>query len=903
MLSEWLSNARIRLRAVFKRAAVEQELDDELRFHLEHRADTYIREGVPPAEAMRRARIALGGLDRIKDDARDERGVRPLEILVQDFRYAVRGLRAKPGFTAAVVLTLALGFGANAAMFGIVDRLMFRPAPYLRDPASVHRVYLRWDDRGADRTTSILEYTRYLDLTRWTESFSQVAGFAANDLAIGIGQDAREMPVGTVSASYFGFFNARPALGRFFTAREDTVPIGAMVAVLSYPLWQSRFGGRADVIGQPLQVGTMLCTIIGVAPRSFVGTLGDSPPAVWVPITAYAGTEPLFIKRPTDYYTRYTWGWMGMLVRRKPGVTVEQVSTDLSTAYRRSWTAARELEPGAPSAEVARARAVAAPLQAQRGPDGGRDAQIVVWISGVALIVLLIACANVANLLLARALRRRREIALRLALGVSRGRLVSQLLTEAVVLASLGGAAGLLVGQWGGSMLRSLFLAPAAELSIVGDTRTLVFAALMVLVVGVLTGLAPLIHAGRDDLATTLKAGAREGTYHRSRTRTALLVMQGTLSVVLLVGAGLFVRSLLHVRAMPLGYTPDRVLFVWRQWRGTKVSRSDSLTLGPRLVEEARSIPGVEGATTALTVPFWRTISTDLFVPGIDSVRRLGRFVLQAGSPDYFRTVGTRILRGRGLLATDRAGGPLVAVVSEKMARTLWPGTDAIGKCMHVEADTLPCTTVVGIAENIHQNSLTEDTGLQYYLASDQFHPEDVEAVLVRVRGDAASYVAPVRDRLQRMMPGASYVTVTPFSDRIGEQVKSWQQGATMFLAFGALALVLAAIGLYSVIAYNVAQRSHELGVRIALGARIADVLRLIVGQGLRFAVAGVALGGAIALAAGQWIAPLLFEESPRDPIVFASVAAMLLAVAIAATFVPALRAARVDPTVALRSE
>jgi putative ABC transport system permease protein len=902
VLKRLLSEVRYRLRAIFRRGALERDLDDELRFHLEQEAAKYVREGMAPREAMRQARLALGGVERTREDDRDTRGVSWLDVAGRDLGYALRGLRRTPGFTAAVVITLALGIGANTAMFGIADRLMFRAPPYLRDPGRVHRVYLRVTVRGQERVDGSFEYTRYRDLARWTTAFEETAAFASRELAVGTGEDAREVTVEAVSASFFSFFDARPALGRYFGAAEDSVPGGAPVVVLSWAFWQARYGGRPDVLGSPLQIGPAVYTVIGVAPEAFVGVGDEEPPVAFIPITTYAAAFRRHDRNPSGWYTNYNWGWLRMLVRRKPGVGTAAADADLSYAYQKSYAAERAMGPGMTPPEIARPRASAGPVRQERGPQAGREASMVLWVGGVALIVLLIACANVANLLLARALRRRRETAVRLALGVSRGRLLAQLLTEGVVLAALGGLAGLFVAWWGGAMLRSLFLPSWAPRAGLADPRTVAFAAIGALLVGVLTGLAPALHAGRGDLTEMLKAGAREGVHQRSRTRTALLLVQAALSVVLLVGAGWFVLSLQHVRSLRLGYDVDPVLYVERNTRGMVLTDAERITNAEQLLAKARSLPGVVNASLGLTVPFWDTWAEPLFVSGIDSVSRLGSFTLQSGSPEYFATIGTHILRGRGFTAGDRADAPRVVVVSEAMAQRLWPGRNAIGECIRIGADTMPCTTVVGIAENIKQNSLTDDSGLHYYLPIAQFHPQDA-FLFVRTRGPAAASAEMVRRNLQRLMPGASYVIVTPMRTILAPQERAWQFGASMFLSLGVLALVLAAIGLYSVIGYHVAQRTHELGVRIALGAGTGNVLALVVGEGVRFAAAGILIGGAIALAAGRWVRPLLFEVSPRDPLVFGGVAAALLAVAVVASAIPAVRAARVDPTIALRVE
>jgi putative ABC transport system permease protein len=894
------SDLRFRLRALFNRAAMERELDDELRFHMERETEKYVRAGIPRAEAERRARIALGGVDRIKDDTRDTRGIAMIDTVRQDLRYAWRGLRSRPGLTTAIVLTLALGIGANAAMFGIVDRLLFRPPAYLVAPDRVHRIYLGSTNDGRLTVERTTEYTRYQDLTRWTSSFERTAAVAYRELAIGAGEEAHEMTVAAMSATFFGFFNARPALGRFFGADEDHTPTGAQVAVLGYGFWQSGYGGRANVLGEKLYIGNAIYTVIGVAPEGFAGVTEGTTPAAFIPITTFA-----FLRNQSGYFRNYNWGWLEVFVRRKPGVSSEAANSDLTAAYARSWEVQRQQDRIAPAA-AARPYAFTGAIQLARGPEASQDSKIVKWVMGVAAIVLLVACANVANLLLAHAVKRRREIALRLALGVTRLRLLQQLLTETVLLAALGGATGLAVAQWGGRTLRALFLPAENANAVLSDGRTVFFAIAVTVGVALLTGLAPAFHAIRGDVADALKAGSREGTYRRSRVRSALLLFQGALSVVLLVGAGLFVRSLANVRALRLGYDVAPVVYLEGNMRGTSLKDPEQNALNERLYAAAASTPGVRSATLTISVPFWSNEGRSLHVPGIDSVRKLGRFMLQAGSPTYFETVGTRIMRGRGITTEDRAGSQRVVIVSEAMARILWPGKDAIGQQMRISSDTTPFWTVVGIAEDARGRQLRGDPEFWYYLPMAQYVAyisPSYPAVFARVNGRAEDFVEVLRRRLQLAMPGAAYITAVPLRKLVAPSQRSWEFGATMFVAFGALALVLAAIGLYSVIAYAVAQRTHELGVRIALGAGVGDVVRMIVGQGVTFALAGIAIGSVIALWAGRWVQPLLFAQKARDPTVYAGVAVVLIVVAIVATLRPALRATRVDPTVALRAE
>src|SRR4029077_17953076 len=625
-----------------------------------------------------------------------------------------------------------------------------------------------------------------------------------------------------------------------FTAAEDTPPNGTAVAVLAHAFWQTQYGGRKDVLGSTLQIGPTVYTIIGVAPEGFVGLWPVQRPVAFIPITAYGSSVAGSMDR--NWWLNYGWTWASMLVERKPRVSVLVAAADLTNAYVRSYAAQAAADPMTTPVALARPRGIVASVLSERGPNEASFAKVATWVSGVALIVLLIACANVANLLLARVLRRRRETAVRLALGVSRTRLLTQLFTESAVLALLGGLAGLLVAEWGGvALLRAQFLAPSSQLGVL-DGRTLFFCGAAALAAGLLTGLAPALISTRADVAGDLKAGAREGTFQRSRVRVALLVAQGALSVVLLIGAGLFVRSLRHVLMVPLGYEPDPVLTVDLNMRGERLDSARQVALRRELLDAARGIPGVLNASRRLSVPFWGSYSVSLYVAGIDSVRRLGRFELNAVDGDYFATMGTHVLEGRGITDQDLPGAPRAMVVSQAMARALWPNRDSIGQCIRVRFENAACTYVVGVAQNIKSQELENDPGLFYYLSAAQWNPQQ-GGLFIRTRGDAAHHAEEIRRRLQQVMPGTSYVTVTPLRDILGERTRSWQLGATMFLAFGALALALAAIGLYSVMAYSVAQRTQEMGVRATLGAQERDLVRLVINEGLRLGLVGIVIG------------------------------------------------------------
>jgi len=831
--------------------------------------------------------------------------MRQLSLLVEqislDVRYAVRSLIRSRGFTSTVVATLGLGIGANAVMFHTVDALMFRPLAYLSDPGTVHRIYWQWQDRGETITSMSGPYTRYLDLQRDTRSFARWAAFSERPLAVGEGEAAREQRVGAVSASFFDFFTARPVLGRFFGATEDATPRGAEVAVLSYAFWRSEYGAR-NVIGDVLQVGNVRATIIGVAPEGFNGINDAMPPALYIPITTYAGSTGT--NDSQTYFTRYQWGWMHVLAQRRAEVTIQQAEADATRAFVRSWDAGRPDSPSSPAANTARLRAVVSSVRPGAGPDPSLEARTALWLGAVSAIVLLIAIANVVNLVLARAMQRGREISVRLALGISKRRLAAQYLIEALVLSGLAAAAALAVAQSADTVItKQLAGASAPQGRLFADLRTLGVTAALALATGALVGLAPAVLVGRRELSDVLRRGGRGSTLEGTRVRATLLLAQAALSVVLLVGAVLFVRSLESVRSLRTGYDAEPVLHVSRVIRGAAFDETMQRAVRDGLLAAAQSLPAVESAAWISSAPFISTSWTTLFLPGVGSMDSRGTFTYQATTPDYFRTMGTRILRGRGLSADDRSGAPDVAVVSDNMARRLWPGEDAIGKCFRMRTEAAPCVTVVGIAEDIVQRSFTDTGGGHYYVSIDQYTRTFGNGMVLKLRGDPAREAEGIRRALQRALPGSSYVIVRPLQEIVGEQQRSWRLGATLFFYFGALALIVAAIGLYGVVSYTVAQRMHELSVRVALGARRGDILALVAGQGLRFAAGGALIGLAIAFAASRWIQPLLFRQSATDPLVYIGVATLMIAVGLAACSIPALTAAKADPNAALRVE
>lgn len=898
MIERLLSELRHRWRALWHRDQLEHELDDELRFHLEREAAKLEAKGVPPAEAVRMARVALGGVERIKEDARQVRGTVLLEQLWGDLRHAIRTLRARPVFTIGVAGTLALGIGANAAMFGIVDRLMFRDPTGLREPARVHRVHLQWMQDGERRSDRNMQFPRFRDFVRDARSLDAVGAFQVRPVALGRGDDTREGLVAIVSASFLDFFDAPPALGRWFTAAEDEPPAGAPVVVLSHAFWQTRYGGRADVLGQSLQVDRLDATIIGVAPPGFAGIADDGAPTVFVPLSAFAHAF-----RGSRYVASYNWGWIELLVRRRPEMSVQAAESDLTQAFISSWRREDAARGAGSTIEGANPSVSLGPVHLGRGPDASLDARVTLWLTGVALLVLLIACANITNLFLSRAVSRQREVALRLALGVGRWRLARQILLESLVLGVLGGLAGMFLARFGGGTLGALLLPDGSDLPIFSDARTIGYAFALAIAAALVTSIVPAMMATRMDVSHALKAGGRSASPRRSRLQRSLVVVQSALSVLLLVGAALFVRSLQRAESHRLGFDVAPLLYAEVNMRGTKVDSTAALALVARLETAAREIPGVTHVSTTTSVPFWTNEGRKLLVSGIDSVRRLGQFTLQTGSGDYFAATGTRILAGRPLGEGDRAGAMPVAVVSEGMAKALWPGRNALGACFRIDDASSPCRVVVGIAEESAMNSLTPTREFTYYLPVAQF-PEAVSPQFyIRVADGGNAPLTALRSRLQRELPGAAFVNVVPMSELLAPQYRGWRLGATMFAAFGGLALLVAALGLHSLVSYETAQREKELGVRLALGASRGRLLQLIVGQGTRLAAIGVVVGVGLALVVSRPLSGLMFEQSTRDPVVFGAIAMGLLAVAVLASFIPGWRATRLDPATTLRGD
>jgi predicted permease len=892
-----------------RRDQLAREVDDEIAFHLDARAAQLVARHMTPDDARAEALRRFGDVDAARQTlnrsaTRREARMHLRELVAnawQDLRYAARGIRRSPGFSAAVIITLALGIGANATMFGVVDRLFLRPPSGVRAPGEVNSVDLVGVGgfQGL-QLGSHQSYRRYQDIAQRIRTTSGIAAHYERERVFGLGDGAREERASMVTASFWPLVGVHPMLGRFFDESEDRLPRGTPVTVLGYGYWQSQFGGRRDVLGRTLRIGGTDYTVIGVTPPGFSG-LSLQSVAAFIPLTAGAADMFSEFGPEVKWNESYGVGWLQTIVRRKPGVSVEAAAADVTNAFRQSIETQREVEPrGLPAQDRLNPRATLSSVLESRGPRRNPSATVSLWLMAVSGLVLLMACANVANLLIARALRRRREIAIRQAIGVSRGRFLAQLLTESTLLALLGGIAGVVVAHWGGALLRSVLLPELDWSSGVLDHRVLLFAGVVAVGAGLVTGLAPIRQLASTDVVTALRSGGRGTSLRSSRLRKALLVVQGAVSVVLLIGAGLFVRSFRNVRSLDLGFQPEHVMTVGVTLRGTPLDSARKVQLAQAMLERAVTLPGVVHASRGLTIPFSIEWTQPIVVPGTDTSRLRDLFYIVPSGADYLATMGTRLVSGRAITDADRAGSEPVAVLSQGAAQRIWPGVNPIGRCFKLGQDQ-PCITVVGTAQDIRP-SFGDDPTLQVYVPIAQ-QPQPEMRLFIRTRGDAARSTEAVRRALQPLMPGAAYVNADALEDIVATEYRSWRLGSTMFSIFGLLALLVAAVGLYSVVAYDVSQRTQELGVRVALGASAGKVIRLVLADGVRVVTLGLALGAIVAVAFANRVTPLLYHVSGRDPVTYAFVVLVLLAVALAASLAPALRASRVDPNIALRAE
>ena len=887
----------------FWKTDVEADIDDEVRFHLAMRLEQFMAEGMTRDQALAAARRHFGDEAEVRKMLKsiDGKLVRTVEradwwdAFRQDLRIATRGLRREPQFAFAVILTLALGIGANAALFGIIDRLLFRAPPLIVEPDRVAHIYFTRAYSGRHLNTSNAgNYPLFVELKRSLAGVLEMAAYSSANAPVGEGTDAWSAEGTLVTSGYFPLLGVRPALGRFFVAAEDEPGVADPGIVLSSEIWKSRFGGDSGVLGKRLFIRGHRYPIVGVAPLHLTGvelTRND----LWLPIGATA--RGFFVEDWKENAGSY---WLRSIARLKPGVTLRQGDAQATTMYQRYLLS--DMIPDSSGT----ARVTLGPISGARTGDNSLtpDARVAAWLSGIAGIVLIVACANVANLLLLRGMRRRREIAVRRALGMTRLRLAGQLFAEGLLLAVLGGGAALAATYWIARPLRTLLMPEVAWGGAALDARLLALTAGAVLGTALFTGLVPALALGRTDLSVELKSGGPGHSRKRSRTQVALLLTQTALSMMLLVGAGLFVKSLGKVRGLRLGFDAPSVLVASVAFPATE-KIADIAAFYERARDRVSQLPGVESASIAQSDPFGWSFGGSFRIPGRDSLPEVstGGPYYNGVSAEHFATMGTRVVRGRGFTSADRNGSAPVIIIDETMARLYWPGADPVGRCVFA-GDETTCREIVGVVESSKRSSLQEDSTLQFYLPSEQV-PFTVRrlAMFVRIGRDAKEMTASVRQSLQELSPFLPYARIWSLQSKVDNQTRPWRLGATMLSALGALALVLAAVGLYSVIAYSVTQRRQEMGIRVAIGARAGQIIRLILVDGLRLALIGLGLGLGLAAVLGRFIKGLLYETPPTDPWVWAAAAAALGGAAVVACLLPAWRAGRADPVETLKAE
>lgn len=839
-------------------------------------------------------------------------------MMKQELAFTLRSLRRTPVMVSVIVLTLSLGLGATSALFSIVDRLFLRPPAGVVHPDRLRRLYAvsqrTFDDLPA--MYSAFSYTRYLALRNTLAPDAQVIAFTRPEsLAFGR-DDGGRVRATYVLDDYFPFLGVRPAIGRFFAAGETEVGSPGTVVVLGDALWRRAFAGRTDVLGRSVVLDGRQFAVIGVAPPGFTGTDLDAPD-LWLPLSAYPG-------RPNGeqqwYQSDFPYGPLEMLVCS--GVSDERLAAIATTLARRpngrytDSTADVEFGPinEALGPTIAGARSISRPEGlVQTDPAVGISARLM----GAVILLLVIACANVANLLLGRTIRRRREIAIRIALGVSRRRLFGQLLIETLLLAIASGLGALAVGGWAGSTLRALLLPETHWGDHVYDWHLALFTAAVALCLGVLVAIVPAVQANRVDIDRLLKPGAR-GSVAGGRLQRGLIIAQVALSMVLLVGAGLFFRSLSRVRGIDLGYSSASRLVTGYITFHDPVGRYDdtythATEIGMGMDDVAAELargPGVERVTVSGYGLMGSYFDGPFRLPGRDVLPVVGGKSHPLGvfaAPDFFGTVGLRLLDGRLFGEADRsvltANGGLgprrAVIVNETMAKALWPGERAIGRCVLLERTEQHCTPVVGVVSDAHLQEIVEAPTMVYYLP---FPLRSGRGIILRAApGQNRIAAEELRRALRERFPSAEPPVVTSLEDALAPQLRPWRLGAALFSGFGVLALLIAAVGVFGVVSYAVTQRTLELGIRIALGAQPTDVLRLVVGEQLVIVASGVVLGGGLALAVGRTLGSLLYDTSSYDPTVVAGVTLVLFLSALVATFFPARRASRVDPLGALR--
>jgi predicted permease len=891
------------VRAMWRRGAAERELDAELREYLESSVEEKMRAGLSRDDAARAARVEMGSIAAVKDHTRDVGWEAGVESLWRDVRYAGRTLRKSPGFSGIAMLTLALGIGANSAIFSIVNAIMLRPLPVPRpqELIALSTVY----PNDVEPIFSYAAYRRFAAESAPVGSVIAASSVRRDALVL----DGPPEPVGYkwVSGNYFTTLEVPAAIGRIVLPSDDRLPSGEPVAVLSYAYWTRRFANDASVIGRTFRLRARPFTIVGVAPRGFSGETNGEAPDLWLPMTAQPDA-------PEWLWKGHSTTWLGLIVRLHGNVAQPQAEAVLGSIYQQvrdevaSSTESQEFRRSVLESRLAVTRATA-------GSSRLRDQLSAPLTALMALVglVLIIACANVANLMLARAETRRRETAVCLAIGAGRMRVVRQAFAEALLLAATGGAAGLLLAFWGSSVLAAL-ASGALPLSIDArpDVRVLGFTLLVTVVTAIVFGLAPALRAGSIDPLPALKAAGGPGrATSRIRLRRIFVVTQIAVSLVLLVAAGLFARSLAKLEAIDIGFDSGHVLLleVTPPADATPLDIEERRNLYQRLLTRAAAIPGVRGASLSLSGLFSRgTWRNAIIVEGVEPPPGVTfRTFANAVSPDYFAVMGMTMVRGRPFSAADRAAAPPVAIVNRTFARQFFGGADPVGRRIGLCAGT-PCVLrggmieIVGLLEDAKYYSLREESRAMLYLPLAQY-PQNPRQLEVRTTADPAGVAATLHRELSSVDSRLAIVAMRTLQDQVDSSIVAERLVARLSLVFGLLALALAAVGLYGVIAYVTTQRTGEIGIRMALGAGGREVRRLVLRDTLALVVAGVLIGLPLALAGARLLANQLYEIGPADPMAIAVGLTTLLLAALIAGYLPARRAARVDPLAALRAE
>jgi predicted permease len=811
-----------------------------------------------------------------------------MQTLLQDLRYGARMLRKQPGFTLIAVLTLALGIGANATIFSWLKSVLLRPAPGVRNYEELVAV----TGATATRRGTGVSYPDYADFRDRNAVFSGLLAYTVSPVNLGYGGRAEVLLGGVVSGNYFDVLGVKALLGRTFLPAEDQTKNTHPVAVISHDVWQQRFAGEPNIVGQSLLLNGRTFTIIGVTPRGFGSALAGLQQGVWIPLMMKEIVFPAG-RALDDRGDR----WLTAIGRLKPGMSLAQARANLTGL-------AADLARAFPDSNAHWLAAVDTISRAPIGPQYALRPMLSLLMA-VAGLVLLIACANVANLLLARATTRRREIGLRLALGAGRGRVVRQLLTESLLLAVLGGGLGLLLTAWTADRLTA-FLPPtnlALHFDTTLDSQVLLFTASATLLTSVLFGLAPAWQATRHDLTSALKEGAANagGGAQKTRMRGALVVAQVALSVLALVCAGLFVRSLRAAQQVNVGFNPDNVLLASLDLTMNNYDEARAQNFYRELPARIAALPGVVSVTLTRRTPlsFYGASSTSIEVEGYTPAQgeelRVGYETI---APEYFRTLQIPLLGGREFTERDDERAPRVVVINDTLAARYWPGQNAVGKRLRYGNQW---REIVGVARTIKHAQVNEAAQPFLFLPLRQNY-QPAMTLVTRSNGDAAAFAA-IGRTLAQLDANLPLYEMRTMVEAVGVSLFQQRMAATLLSLFGALALTLAAIGLYGVMAFVVSQRTREIGIRVALGAGGADVMKLVLGQGMRLALLGLGLGLSGAWALARWLKSALIGVSASDPWSFAGAALLMGAVALLACWIPARRATKVDPLIALRCE